>query len=175
MSFWSGLFDTFTKIDEKLTEQNRLLRQLLQTPPKKIPEEGEKEGEGEREGIGRQLNYQTRLLERIAENYPEINSVRIYSGDTDVVAGGTSLTVTFELDWEHWRIKITELYADERTDCDYTWKFRGSTYNLNEVTFDFGAKAVEDTYHKIELTVDNTGTDDKEVGYYTKGWAVKKE
>ena len=120
------------------------------------------------------LNKIVSLLERIAENYPEIESTRVFACDTDTVAAGTSLTVIFSLNWRHYRIKITELYADARTDCTYQWKFAGNTYDFNDISFDFGEKASEDSYHEITLIISNTGTVSQEVGYFVKGWAVFK-
>ncbi|MBA7467764.1 hypothetical protein ES707_02985 [subsurface metagenome] len=121
------------------------------------------------------LNEIASALKRIAENYPEIESTRVFACDTDVIAASTSLTVTFLLNWRHFRIKVSELYADARTDFTYQWKFAGNTYDFNEITFDFGMKAVEDSYHEITLVIANTGTVDQEVGYYVRGWAVYKE
>ena len=113
-------------------------------------------------------------LERVAENYPERESIRFFTPDTDTVTAGTSLTVTFLLNWRSFRVKVTELYADARADCTYEWFFAGSYYNFNEASFDFGKKAVEDAYHEIKLVISNTGAVDQEVGYYVKGWAVAK-
>jgi len=121
------------------------------------------------------LNKIASFLERIAENYPELNSTRIFTADTDIVVAGTSLTIIFSLNWRHFKIKLSSLYADVRTDCDYQWKFAGNTYNFNDISFDFGMKASEDSYHEITLIITNTGTTDQEIGYYITGWAVYKE
>ena len=121
------------------------------------------------------LNKIASLLEQIAENYPEIESRRVFACDTDTVVAGTSLTVTFLLNWRHYRIKVTALYADARTDCTYLWKFAGNTYEFNDVTFDFGMKASEDSYHEITLIISNTGAAAQEVGYYVRGFATYKE
>lgn len=121
------------------------------------------------------LNAIKALLERIAENFPERTSTRFFTAGTDTVTAGTSLTVTFSISWRNWKLKLTELYCDSRTDCTYTWYFAGQEFDLNEVTFDWGMKAVEDTYHEIVLVVANAGASDQEVGYYVKGFATYKE
>lgn len=113
-------------------------------------------------------------LETIAENYPERESIRFFAADTDTIEGGTSLTVTFLLNWRRFRIKVSELYADARVDCDYEWWFAGSYYNFNEITYDFAKKAVEDAYHEIKLVITNNNEVAQEIGYYVKGWAVAK-
>ncbi|MBA7518284.1 hypothetical protein ES705_10353 [subsurface metagenome] len=120
------------------------------------------------------LNKIADSLERIAENYPERESIRFFAADTDTVTAGTSLTVTFLINWRRFRVKVSELYADARADCDYEWWFAGSYYAFNEATFDFGKKAIEDAYHEIKLVITNTGEVDQEIGYYVKGWAVAK-
>lgn len=121
------------------------------------------------------LSKMASALERIAENYPEIESTRVFTSDTDTVTAGTSLTVIFVLNWRHFRIKVSGLYADARTDCTYQWKFAGNTYDFNDIALDFGMKASEDSYHEITLIISNTGAVDQEIGYYVKGWAVYKE
>lgn len=114
-------------------------------------------------------------LERIAENYPEVTSTRFFTSGTDTVPAGSTLTVTFSINWRNWRLKMTELYCDARTDCTYDWYFAGQEFDFNEITFDYGMKAVEDTYHEITLVVTNAGATDREVGYYVKGFATWKE
>lgn len=121
------------------------------------------------------LNKIARLLEQIAENYPQIESTRVFACDTDTVTAGTSLTVTFLINWRHFRLKVTQLYADARTGCSYLWKFAGNIYEFNDVEFDFGMKASEDSYHEITLIISNTSAVNVEVGYYVKGFAVYKE
>ena len=92
-----------------------------------------------------------------------------------MVVAGTRLTVIFSLNWRHFSIKVTELYADARANCTYEWWFAGSHYRFNEASFDFGKKAVEDAYHEIRLVISNTGAANQSLGYYVKGFAVAKE
>ena len=114
-------------------------------------------------------------LERIAENYPPVISRRIFSADTDVVAAGTALTIIRTIDWRHWAVKISALYADARENCDYEWRFAGSVYKFNDIEFDFGARADEEAYKEIVLTITNPTTTNWAIGHYVRGWAVSKK
>ena len=113
-------------------------------------------------------------LERIAENFPPLECLIFFYGDTDTVAAGSSLTVIFRLNWRHWALKIKQLYADPRTDCDYEWWFAGEYYTYNDVDLPFPRKAIEDSYHEIKLKITNTGASAQEVSYNLNGWAIRK-
>ena len=113
------------------------------------------------------------LLERMACNYPSREDVRFFSGDADTAPLGSSLTVTWTLrtDFEIW---IAELYADVKDDCTYEWRYSGTIYDFNEVTFPYGKRTFHDV-NSIVLVITNAGATDQSIGYYAKGWARRKQ
>lgn len=110
------------------------------------------------------------LVDAMLENQPRKTSDRFFSGDTDDILTGTSLTVTFTLSAQ-WVIRLLKAYADSRTGCTYSWLVDGKSYDINELEFYMGKPITAET---ITLIVANTSGSTQTVGYYIKGWGDLK-
>ena len=106
------------------------------------------------------------LIDAMLENQPRKTSDRYMMGDTDDIATGTSLTVTFTLS-KQWVTRLVKAYADSRTGCTYTWIIDGKSYTLNGLEFYKGKPLTAET---IVLVVANTSGSTQTVGYYVSGW-----
>jgi hypothetical protein len=106
------------------------------------------------------------LVETMLENQPRKTSDRYFSGDTDDITTGTSLTVTWTLN-KLWVTRLTNAYADSRTGCTYTWLIDGKSYSLNKLEFYQGKPITGET---IVLVIANTSGSTQTVGYYIMGW-----
>ena len=109
------------------------------------------------------------LIDQMRENQPKVSSDRFFTGDTDDIATGTSLEVTFTLS-SQWVIRLLKAYADSRTGCTYKWNIDGKIHELNEVEF-YKGKPI--TAENIVLKISNTSGSTQTVGYYIQGWGDK--
>jgi len=110
------------------------------------------------------------LIDALLENAPRRTSDRYVVGDTDDIATGTSLTVTFTLS-KLWVTRLVKAYADSRTGCTYTWIIDGKSYSLNILEFYKGKPLTGET---IVLVVANTSGATQTVGYFVSGWGDLK-
>ena len=110
------------------------------------------------------------LIEAMLENQPRKTSDRYFTGDTDDITTGTSLTVTFTLS-KQWVVRLLKAYADSRTGCTYTWIIDGKSYDLNELEFYKGKPITGET---IVLIIANTSGITQTVGYFIQGWGDLK-
>jgi len=105
------------------------------------------------------------LIRAQMENQPRVTSDRYFAADTDTVAFGAQLTVTFTLS-KLYVVRLVKAYADARVDCTYTWMIDGVASSFNEVEYYMGKPVHMD----IVLIIANTGLADVDVGYYIMGW-----
>ena len=111
------------------------------------------------------------LIDAMLENQPRKTSDRYMVGDTDDIATGTSLTVTWTLN-KQWVTRLVKAYADSRTGCTYTWNVDGKSYTLNELEFYKGKPLTGET---IVLVIANTSGSTQTVGYFVSGWGDRVE
>ena len=115
-----------------------------------------------------------KLIDAMRKNYPQLGSDRFYVGDTDSIATGTQLTVTFTLN-PNWITHLDTAYADSRTGCTYKWLINGRLYELNEVSFAYGRIVSGETVSTIVLIIANTSGSTQTIGYFVKGWGNRRE
>lgn len=111
-----------------------------------------------------------KLFEALLENQPRVTSDRYNVGDTDTIAGGAQLTVTFTLD-PSYVVRLVRAYADARAACTYVWWIDGRPFLLNEVEFYMGKPVTGDN---ITLVIANTGIPAVVISYYLYGWGDLK-
>ena len=115
-----------------------------------------------------------KVIADMRQNFPQLGSDRFYVGDTDDIATGTQLTVTFTLNPE-WITYLEKAYADSRTGCTYKWMIDGKLYELNEVSFTNGRIISGEQVSTIVLIIANTSGTTQTVGFFVKGWGDRRE
>ena len=115
-----------------------------------------------------------KVIADMRQNFPQLGSDRFYVGDTDDIATGTQLTVTFTLN-PQWITHLEKAYADSRTGCTYKWMIDGKLCELNEVSFTNGRIISGEQVSTIVLIIANTSGTTQTVGFFVKGWGDRRE
>jgi len=115
-----------------------------------------------------------KLIDAMRENAPQLGADKFNVGDTDNIATGTRLTVTWSLN-PQWITHLTKAYADNRTGCTYKWVINGKLREYNEVEFYKGKVVSGETVQTITLIIANSSGSTVTIDYSVIGWGDRRE
>ena len=115
-----------------------------------------------------------KLIDAMRENQPGLGADKFNVGDSDDIATGTALTVSWILN-PQWITHLLKAYADKRTSCTYKWIINGKLYKYNEVEFYKGKVVSGETVQTITLIIANTSGSTVTIDYYCMGWGDRRE
>jgi len=115
-----------------------------------------------------------KLIADIRNNEPQLGSDKFFSGDSDDITTGTSLTVTWTLN-PQWITHLVKTYADDRAGCTYSWFIDGKAYSLNEVEFYKGRIISGEQVTTVTLIIANASGSTQTIGYFLQGWGNRRE
>ena len=115
-----------------------------------------------------------KLIDAMRENQPGLGADKFNVGDSDDIATGTALTVSWILN-PQWITHLLKAYADKRTSCTYKWIINGKLHEYNEVEFHKGKVVSGETVQTITLIIANASGSTVTVDYFIMGWGDRRE
>ena len=115
-----------------------------------------------------------KLIDAMRENQPQLGAEKFNVGDSDDIASGSALTLTWTL-YPQWITHLVKTYADNRTGCTYKWLIDGKLYEYNEVEFYKGKVVSGETVQTITLIIANTSGSTVTIDYMVIGWGDRRE
>ena len=115
-----------------------------------------------------------KLIDAMRENQPQLGAEKFNVGDSDDIATGTELTLTWTLH-PQWITHLVKAYSDKRTGCTYKWYIDGKLHGYNEVKFYQGKIVSGETTQTITLIVANTSGSTVNIDYFILGWGDRRE